>query len=227
MVNQVFCLTVYVAMKTHYLKVEKTARYCTLGELNEHTRTIWMVCHGYGQLAPYFIEKFRVLDDGNTFIIAPEALSRFYLEGFSGRVGATWMTKEERESDIADYVEYLEKLYNELTHGFDTTPLKLNILGFSQGVATVCRWAVSKKKDFNKLVLWAGIFPPDLNTDFQFSMEAFQKKEVYVVYGDRDPLLKEEHKKEIEVLGSRFTNLKVVIFNGKHELNEQVLNLLR
>ncbi len=215
------------SMKTHFLKVEKTARYCTLGEMNEQTRNIWIVCHGYGQLAPYFIDKFKILDDDSTFIVAPEALSRFYLEGFSGRVGATWMTKEERESDIEDYVEYLEKLYNEITHGYPAAQFKLNILGFSQGVATVCRWAVSKKKNFGKLVLWAGIFPPDLNTDFQFSMETFQEKEVIIVYGDRDPLLKEEHLKEIELLGSKFKNLKVIIFNGKHEINEQVLNQLK
>ncbi|MBO9699176.1 MAG: alpha/beta hydrolase [Sporocytophaga sp.] len=214
-------------MKTHFLKVEKTARYCTLGEMNEQTKSIWIVCHGYGQLAPYFIDKFKILDDGKTLIVAPEALSRFYLEGFSGRVGATWMTKEEREKDIEDYVEYIEKLYNEIIQGYSSHQLKLNILGFSQGVATVCRWVVSKKKNFDKLILWAGIFPPDLNTDFQFSMETFQEKDIYIVYGDKDPLLKEDHLKELELLGSKFKNLKVLTFNGKHEINQEVLIFLK
>ncbi|WP_028982002.1 hypothetical protein [Sporocytophaga myxococcoides] len=86
---------------------------------------------------------------------------------------------------------------------------------------------MSKKNNFDKLVFWAGIFPPDLNIAFQFSMETFQEKEVYIVYGDRDPLLKEGHIKEIELLGSKFENLKVIIFNGRHEINEQVLKELQ
>ena len=36
--------------------------------------------------------------------MAPEGLSRFYLEGFSGKVGATWMTREDRLNDIDNYL---------------------------------------------------------------------------------------------------------------------------
>ena len=49
-------------------------------------------------------------------IVAPEALSRFYVES-SGKthadthVGASWMTREDRLSDIEDYVEYLDALH--------------------------------------------------------------------------------------------------------------------
>ena len=40
-------------------------------------------------------------------IIAPQGLHKFYLEGTSGRVGASWMTKENREDDIKNYLVYL------------------------------------------------------------------------------------------------------------------------
>ncbi|WP_261990367.1 hypothetical protein [Hymenobacter sp. BT188] len=64
----------------HRLTVARTARYYQLGELTERTRHIWFVCHGYGQLAAYFIRHFAVLTEANdTVIIAPEGLSRFYL----------------------------------------------------------------------------------------------------------------------------------------------------
>jgi hypothetical protein len=42
----------------HQIKIERTARYYTLGELNDNTKTIWFVVHGYGQLSQYFIRKF-------------------------------------------------------------------------------------------------------------------------------------------------------------------------
>jgi hypothetical protein len=77
------------------------ARYSRLGEINDDTEQVWFVIHGYGQLAHYFIRKFALLENKNTCIIAPEGLSRFYVNelkegGFrnSDRVGATWMTKE-------------------------------------------------------------------------------------------------------------------------------------
>ena len=97
-------------MQEHHLEVKRTARYFTLGTLDENTEQIWFVLHGYGQLAQFFIKKFSVLDDGKTFLVAPEALSRFYLEGVTGRVGATWMTREERSNEVADYVFYLNQL---------------------------------------------------------------------------------------------------------------------
>ena len=81
-------------MEEHNIKIEKTARYYSLGDFNEKTEAVWIVCHGYAQLASDFIKDFEPLANETTVIIAPEALSRFYTKGFFGKVGATWMTKE-------------------------------------------------------------------------------------------------------------------------------------
>jgi len=207
-----------------YITVERTARYFTLGELNEHTEQIWFVCHGYGQLAEYFIKKFQVLNNGKTYIVAPEGLSRFYLEGLSGRVGATWMTREDRLNDIKDNINYLNSLYAFITK--DTKPgIKITLLGFSQGGPTLCYWIGNGKVKFDKLVLWAGIFPPDLNNDFKFTAEYLLKdKPTYIVYGTNDPLLKPEHSKEIESYKTIKPDLQILTFEGKHEMNEEVLN---
>ncbi|MEZ4763957.1 MAG: hypothetical protein R3C26_12480 [Calditrichia bacterium] len=37
-------------------------------------------------------------------------MSRFYLQSTNGRIGATWMTREDRENEIADYLAYLNNL---------------------------------------------------------------------------------------------------------------------
>jgi len=126
-------------MKEQTIETKKTARYYTLGALSEKTRTVWFVCHGYGQLANYFLRNFKSLENEKTFIISPEGFHRYYLNGFSGRVGASWMTKEDRLNDIADYVAYLDQLYHKVFSSVNRNNLKVNLLGFSQGGATATR----------------------------------------------------------------------------------------
>jgi predicted esterase len=124
---------------------------------------VWFVCHGYGQLAAYFVRHFRVLTDADptTVIIAPEGLSRFYLNGTGGRVGATWMTKEDRLAEIDDYVAYLNQLADQVLAAAPAD-VRITVLGFSQGAATVSRWLARARFRPARLVLWAGSFPPDM-----------------------------------------------------------------
>ena len=78
-------------MTEHHLAVTRSARYYQLGELSVHTRRVWFVCHGYGQLAAYFSRHFAFLTeaDPTTVVVAPEGLARFYLSVNGGRVGAS------------------------------------------------------------------------------------------------------------------------------------------
>ncbi|MBK9635339.1 MAG: hypothetical protein IPO64_12805 [Bacteroidetes bacterium] len=64
---------------------------------------IWNACQ-------IFIEKFEDFDPEEHFVIAPEALSKGYIDGLTGRVGASWMTKEDRTNEIQDYINYLESV---------------------------------------------------------------------------------------------------------------------
>src|SRR4051812_20505745 len=105
---------------THHIRVERTARYFTIGATDSAPKSIWFILHGYAQLAGVFIRFFGDLADDETLIVAPEALNRFYLlnpdqaAAKDRPVGATWMTREDRESEINDYVEYLDALYDEI-----------------------------------------------------------------------------------------------------------------
>ena len=205
----------------HRLNFEFQARYYTLGEASEHTEQLWFVCHGHGQLAQYFIKKFEVLNNGKNLIVAPEGLSRYYLQGFKGRVGATWMTKEDRLSDIQNYLTYLEAVFEKL-RGSLKPNVKVNLLGFSQGAATVSRFATQTHIDFDKLVLWAGIFPPDLPP--LESAEKLQGKSAYWVYGEQDEYLSAGVMEEQEAIASRLGISPIVkSFAGGHELNDEIL----
>ncbi|MDX1494920.1 MAG: hypothetical protein R3253_12705, partial [Longimicrobiales bacterium] len=101
--------------REHHLAVTKTARYWTLGD-EDGAHDVWFVLHGYKQLARRFLRRFEGIDRRRRLIVAPEGLSRFYVRSGGGRhgaesvVGASWMTREERLVEIADYVGYLDRL---------------------------------------------------------------------------------------------------------------------
>lgn len=209
-------------MQQHHLIVPRTARYCTLGELTDKTQEVWFVCHGYGQLAPYFIKKFEPIASETRLIVAPEALSRFYLEGFSGRVGATWMTREERTTEIDDYVNYLNLLYDSILGNTDTTHLKISILGFSQGTATACRWVMNQHIKFDRLILWAGYFANGIEDVIAPSL--LTDKEVVLVYGTQDEFLKQIDVVKYEAnIRQAIPQLRVITFEGGHTVEAEAL----
>ncbi len=205
----------------HRISFEFNARFETLGEITDQVEHLWFVCHGHGQLAKYFIKKFECLNDGKHVIVAPEGLFRYYLQGFTGRVGATWMTKEDRISDIENYLVYLEQVFNKVR---EELPKKVSVtlLGFSQGAATISRFATQTDVDFDRLVLWAGIFPPDLPP--LESRRKLKDKKCYLVYGTEDPYLTEDRIKEQESIAVQIqVTPESIAFGGQHELYEKVI----
>ena len=145
--------------KQHHLDVTLKASYYTLNELTNKTKRVWIVFHGYGQLAEFFIKKFEGLDPDENFIIAPQGLSKYYLNGVYGRVGASWMTKEDRLTEIDNQYAYIDAILNQ----FDLSDKQFIYFGFSQGTATMGRYAAYAKRTFDQMIIWAGTFPPDTN----------------------------------------------------------------
>jgi predicted esterase len=169
-------------MQQHSITVPKTARYFQLGEITTSTKQIWIVLHGYGQLANYFIKWFEPIVDSETVIIAPEGLHRFYWQGFSGKVVASWMTKEDRENDIKDYINFLDEVMDIVKAQVVNSSTKVIAFGFSQGVATVSRWVFNTKGHHpDELVLWAGLFPSDFALENKWYISA-KKTNLCVVW---------------------------------------------
>lgn len=147
----------------HTIEVPRSARYYVMGDAVGGD--LWIVLHGFGQLAGDFIEYFTELNDGSRVVAAPEALNRYYTLGLSvpsaeRPVGATWMTREFREAEMRDYVRYLDLLHAELAAKH--RPRRTIVVGFSQGGATASRWAVQGNASIHTLVLWGATLPPDL-----------------------------------------------------------------
>jgi predicted esterase len=181
---------------------------------------ILVVLHGYGQLASYFVQKFKPLQEAGWTIIAPQGLSKFYLEGFSGRVGATWMTKENRDTDILNYTHYLNAVMDHIHAHY--TCQELVLLGFSQGAATACRWITLGNCKASRLILWAGVFPPDL--PFEEVSKALSSTAISIVYGNNDPFVSQEAiDQQLATLNQMKLQASIHTFEGKHDIDATLL----
>ncbi len=199
----------------HEFTSEKTFRYATSGELST-AHTIIYVLHGYGQLAEFFIRKFANLGEG-FFVVAPEGMHRFYLNGTSGRVGASWMTKEARETDISDNIHWLNELDKRIDA--DKQQRRKIILGFSQGGATAARWFYKGNILADQLIMWASVFPPDLAIEKE--LKTNEGNGVFVVGKDDsyfqgiDGLLAIDYFVQL--------GFTTITFDGGHDLDENTL----
>ncbi|HEX8656423.1 MAG TPA: phospholipase [Hymenobacter sp.] len=209
-----------------HLTVARTARYYQLGELSEATKQIWFVCHGYGQLAAYFCRHFAFLTeaDPTTVVVAPEGLSRFYLSGNSGRVGASWMTRDDRLHEIADHIGFLNQLADVVLANA-RADVRITVLGFSQGTATVGRWLAQARFRPAHLILWAGSFPDDLEPARVRTL--LQGLALTIVVGSDDEFISAvQVAQQQQWLQEQGNSPQVIRFEGKHELNRAVLEEL-
>jgi dienelactone hydrolase len=205
--------------------VSKTARYFIFGEHSETINSVWIVLHGYSQLAEEFIKYFKPITNETTIVVAPEALNKFYIKGFYGKIGATWMTKEARDDEINDYINYLDLVYDEVVNYSLAGGAKVIVFGFSQGTATACRWFTKGKSKIDRLILWGGGIPPDV--DLELFKTLFNSVKLEIVIGNKDEFIsKEQIEKEIKRIDEIKLNYKIFRYDGKHEINADVLRQL-
>ncbi|MGB0882884.1 MAG: alpha/beta hydrolase [Vicingaceae bacterium] len=202
------------------ITVNKTAFYHTLGDVKT-AKTIWFVLHGYGYLAEYFIKKFNPILNEKTAIIAPEGLSKFYLNGvgFDGRMGASWMTKDNRESEIEDYINYLDQLYKAILEENETSGVKINVVGFSQGGATASRWIANQQSKIDNFILWTSSFAEDVDLKL-----LAKNNKLFALFGDNDEYIsKEKINQYEEQLTTSNIDCEFIRFKGKHDIPADVL----
>jgi predicted esterase len=216
-------------VRAHRVHIYRSGRYFTLGE--DARDEAWMVCHGYGQLAADFLHHFAPIEIPRRLIIAPEGLSRFYLRdrsapGSNDRVGASWMTREDRDSEMSDYVSWLDTVYSDaLTQAASASPRRLIALGFSQGCATVARWlarsAMLPASRCSRLILWGGKLPPELDLD---AHREWLDGRLSLVAGANDEWMPAEaidaYRRELAEKGIEAT---VEVFGGGHWIDTPTL----
>jgi predicted esterase len=97
-------------------------------------------------------------------------------------------------------------------HVFD----EICLLGFSQGGATAARWYHQGPSRFHQFILWASVFPPDIEKPVQ------TEGKKHFVLGTEDPYYTEENQVTecayFSELGYRNHR-----FEGKHDIDQPTL----
>lgn len=206
------------------IRFEYEAHYVVSKEPDFREKEIWLLFHGYGQLAEFFIRKFQPFFDGNRLFIAPEGTNYAYLKDFQGRVGANWMTRHEREKAIENNHRYLDELMESYLRKFEKKP-KIKILGFSQGAATATRWASRWSGQVDSLILWAGGFAHDMK--LEDARGKFSQTNLKMVLGTQDELITPESiEKQEELIRSLGKSIEKITFEGGHELDTEILKMM-
>jgi len=202
-------------MKIKSIQVSRTARYVLSSEPSKEVKNLWIVCHGYGQTATGFLNSFKSIFSKETLVVAPEGLSKFYWDGFNGKVVSSWMTKENRENEINDYVNFIEDVLNEIIPKLNNK-LVCNAFGFSQGTSTISRWANRTKIKLNSIHLYSGQFPDDL-------LEKWNKKilpKLQFHIGNKDSFIKElELLKTKSKLNNHKIDFDLHTYKGGHKID--------
>lgn len=211
-------------MKKKLLDFSFQAPYYVLGSTNEHTKKVWIIFHGYGQLADDFSNLFSELISDDNVLIFPQGLSKFYLKGVDKKIGANWMTSNDRELDIVNYISYLNQLFDlEIRPYLDN--IELNILGFSQGGHTASRWINASDIAYHKLVLWGSSLAHEI--DKKMIASSFSQGKNMLVCGDRDRFI---HPDQLQKLKARYKqmdfNYQFIEYHGGHDIYPELLKLI-
>ena len=210
--------------KAHTLNVTKTAHYYTNGMPGNETRFFLFVCHGYAQKADIFLQSLDALNPQEYYIVAPEGFSRFYRKGFQGEVVASWMTSADRLTEISDYIQFLQQLYEQEVKRLNPG-IKIILLGFSQGATTIWRWISAKQPNYLLFINWAGWIAEDI--DYNDLNLGWKNDSLLFLYGNSDPFLPVEKVQELKNRCIKYSiPFKFLSFNGIHAIDCEVLTLV-
>ena len=196
-----------------------TNSYSTLNSLTKSTKNVWFVCHGMGYLSRYFLKYFKGLNAEENYIIAPQAASKYYIQPGFKHVGASWLTKENTVTDTENIMRFFDAVFEA-----ESIPNNVNLIvfGYSQGVSVAMRYVAKRQLQCSQLVLHSGGIPKELEPE-NFN---FLNAKVHLICGTNDEYITEERiQLETKRAQQLFkNNLNVTMFDGKHEVNVELIN---
>ena len=196
--------------------------YDTLNTLTSETKNVWIVFHGIGYLSRYFIRQFQPMNPVENYIIAPQAPAKYYKDEEYKRIGASWLTKENRDVEIENNLKYLDAIMEK-----EAIPPTANLifLGYSQGVSIAARWIASRKIVPAHFMIISGAFPKELTvSDFKFLEN---KTQITHIVGERDPYFEKKNVLlEKEWLQKVLPHIQFIVHPGGHELNLESLPVI-
>ena len=206
--------------QTHWIPVAQEQRVDSLGTLSDATKHVCVGLHGYGQLVQFFARHFRSLATEERAFVFPQGPHKFYLNGVHGRVGASWMTKDERLVDIANQRLYLGFVFQWIKQ--QAPKATIHCVAFSQGVATIMRCIGHPDVQPSSILAWAGSWPPDLDETNRAALEELRFK---ACFGTRDEYITTEKQQEMRGYYLEKYNFEpsVSVYEGGHSFDVEKL----
>src|SRR5437868_7585600 len=125
-----------IEARTHGRYVVRVGQTFLSGQTGMSGPHVLVGFHGYAENAEKHLAELETIAGAEWTLVAVQALNRFYTR--NDEIVANWMTRQDREHAIADNIDYVRRVVEEL-RPFE----KLVFAGFSQGVAMAYRAAAA------------------------------------------------------------------------------------
>lgn len=194
-----------VAVTTHGRVLVREARAAA-------ARGLLVGFHGYMEQAAMQMDRLIAIPGADRWtLVSIQGLHRFY-RGRTEEVVASWMTREDRETAIADNLEYVDAALDIVPHDGTTT---IVYAGFSQGAAMAFRAAARGRRRAAGVMAVGGDVPPDLLDD-----GAVRFPPVLLARGARDEwFTAQRFRADLEALAARGP-VRGLEYDGAHEWNQ-------
>lgn len=143
----------------------RTAHYYSLGEPGPAIGHLWVCLHGHHQPVAGLAAQLVHLDTPERLLILPEALSRHAQPETSGRATdalGVWFAPHSVEYDFADVTTYLDGL-TDATLKRCPAGTPVTVLGYGHGAAAAVGWLAENHLPYERLILYAAVFPPEID----------------------------------------------------------------
>jgi predicted esterase len=174
--------------------------------------------HGYADGAEAQLARLRATAGADRWLlVAVQGLHRFYHRR-ANEVVASWMTRQGRDTAIADNVAYVSAVVDAVTAEWPG-PGPLIFAGFSQGVAMAFRAAVATRLPVDGVISVGGDVPPELD-----AAALGRIGRVLICRGARDEWYTTgKFDADIGRLRAAGAAVTPVAFDGGHEWSEPVM----
>src|SRR5436190_18768177 len=133
------CTLCDVQPEVHSVPVTTHGRVLVRRARSQPARGVLAGFHGYSETAAIQLTRLEGIPGADAWtLVSVQALHRFY-RGRTQEVGASWMTREDRDAAIADNLAYVTAALRVVP---DDTDARVIYVGFSQGVAMAFRAAL-------------------------------------------------------------------------------------
>ncbi len=172
--------------------------------------------HGYAQTAEEHLDallELRGLVDWH--LVAIQGLHVFY-RSRSGELGASWMTRSDRELAIVDNVRYVGEVLTEVKSRIEVAE-PVVFLGFSQGTAMAYRAAAGAGHACQGLIALGGDAPTEI---FRAELGGFPR--VFIGRGTEDEWYDDAKlQRDFDLLNAAGIEAETCVFEGGHEFSAE------